>query len=93
MSEAFQCDVCGEFETGEPTLRLDLELNAGSPSGGLMSVFSMSDASETLDMCSVECCEEVDLDELREGVLEELEEGKESEGLVETVPVDGGEPQ
>lgn len=91
MSEAFQCDVCGEFETGEPTLRLDLELNAGSAPTGMMSLFSMSDASETLDLCSVECCEEVDLDALREDILAQMEKQSQENPLVETVGVDGGE--
>lgn len=91
MSEAFRCDVCGDFETGEPTLRLDLELNAGSAPTGMMSLFNMSDASETLDLCSVECCEEVDLDALREDILGQMEEQSQENPLVETVGVDGGE--
>jgi hypothetical protein len=94
MTDAFQCDVCGKFKQGEATLRMDLELNVGGGSVGLFGgMFNSNDAAETIDLCSVLCCKQVDLEELRASLLDELEDESNHSPEAQPIDVPGGEAE
>jgi hypothetical protein len=70
MSDAYLCDLCGEYDDGDPLVSLDLGITVEQQTG-LLSGLVETDAnpSVTLDFCSVHCIQEYPVGAKRDDLL------------------------
>jgi hypothetical protein len=74
MSNAYRCDECGDFHEGDPALTTSLSVDAnGNATGLLENIFSTSDGQVVIDLCSVECYQQIDFNEIRDDLLADVE--------------------
>lgn len=73
MARAYRCDQCNDFHDGKPALRLQVSLQVDEP-GLFESIFGASrDPGETLDLCSLDCLQDVDLDSQKDDLLADVD--------------------
>ena len=71
MSEAYKCDECSEFMSGEPAI--SVTMNFGSSGGGLFGAIFGGSSGEVQDFCSLGCLESFSFDNLRDRMILEYD--------------------
>lgn len=74
MARAYKCDQCGEFEEGEPAIKLNVSLQVGEP-GVFEAVFGgASGPGESLELCGLDCLQAIDLDDRKDELLADVDQ-------------------